>query len=92
MTNLHADHLRRRARHLLHVAGAIDATPALRLHECAREDTWRGRRPLLCENLLATNRRQATEAILGLRLQAFLMEQRAQQLELAAALEARLAG
>jgi hypothetical protein len=92
MTNPHADHLRHRARHLLHLADAIDSTPALRLHECAREDTWRGRRPLLCENLLATNRRQAAEAILELRLQAFLMEQRARQLELAAALEARLAG
>ena len=41
MTNPHADHLRRRARHLLHVADMIDGTPALYLHECAREDTWR---------------------------------------------------
>ena len=92
MTNPQAEHLRRRARHLLHLASTIDETPALRLHECAREDTWRGRRPLLCENLLATNRRQAAEAVVELRLQAFLMEARAQQLDAAAILEARLAG
>lgn len=92
MTNPQADHLRRRSRHLLYLASMIDETPALRLHEGARGDTWRGRRPLLCENLLATNRRQAFEAVVELRLHAFLLEQRARQLELAAALEARLTG
>ncbi len=92
MTTQHADQLRVRARHLAHLAATIDTTPALRLHEGAHEDTWRGRRPLLCGNLLATNRRQAAEASLELRLQAFLMEQRAQQLDATAALESRLAG
>jgi hypothetical protein len=92
MTIQYANQLRSRARHLTGLAATIDATPALRLHEGAHADTWRGHRPLLCENVLATNRRQAAEAVLELRLQAFLMEYRAQQLEAAAALEARLAG
>lgn len=92
MTTTHAHHLRLRARHLVDLASTIDDTPALRLHESAHEDTWRGGRPLLCTNVLATNRRQAAEAVFELRVHAFLLEQRAQQLELVELLEARAAG
>jgi hypothetical protein len=92
MTNSHAQLLRYRAHHLVDLASMIDGTPALRLHEAARDNTWRGGRPLLCENVLATNRRQAAEAVVELQIHAFLLEQRAQQLELADVLEARLAG
>lgn len=91
MSDPDAIHLRHRAQHLRELATTIEQTAALRLDADAREDTWRGPRPLLCTNLLATNQRQAHEAIESLRWQAFLFEQQADQLDVAARFEARIA-
>jgi hypothetical protein len=86
MSDPRATQLRHRARHLRELATAIEQTAALGLDGAAGEDTWRGQRPLLCTNLLATNQRQAHDAIDGLRWQAYLFEQQAAQLDAAHAL------
>ena len=91
MSDPNAIHLRRRARHLQELATTIEQTSALRLDSGAREDTWRGPRPLLCTNLLATNQRQAHEAVDSLRWQAYLLEQQADQLDVVWRLEALIA-
>ena len=77
MSNNQAAHLRDRARHLRHLADAIETTPAMRLEQLAGEDTWRGRRPLLCRNLLRRNLEQLHRAADDLRWNAYLLEQQA---------------
>lgn len=57
------------------------------LERHADNDTWRGRRPLLCVNLLRRNQAQLHAEIDGLRWQAYLFEQRAAHLDQAAALQ-----
>jgi hypothetical protein len=91
MTTAHANE-RRRAQHLIELAAAIEESPAFRLLEGAGDDTWRGRRPLLCRNVLASNHRQAVQAADELRWQAWLLEQQATRLEVQALLESGRAG
>jgi hypothetical protein len=83
-----AAELRRRARHLLELASAIESSTAYGLLDGAGDDTWRGGRPVLCRNLLSTNGARARQAIDDLRWQAWSCQQRARQLDLLAALEA----
>ena len=91
MTDARATQLRHRAQHLRALAITIEQTVALHLDADAGEDTWRGPRPLLCTNLLATNRRQAHDAVDDLRWQAYLFEQQAAALEAAHALRGQVA-
>jgi hypothetical protein len=88
-TTAQADELRRRARHLLELATAIEGANAFDLLDAAGDDTWRGGRPLLCRNLLSSNRARAQQAIGDLRWQAWSLQERAHQLDLQALLEAR---
>jgi hypothetical protein len=77
--------LRRRAHRLLTLANEIERSPVLRLDSFAGDDTWRGSRPQLCRNLLHANQAQLHSDADGLRSQAYLFEQQAEQL---AAIEA----
>lgn len=92
MTTAQSAELRRRARHLVDLAVMIEHTPALELHQQPLDETWRGARPLLCENLLTTNRRQIAWATEDLRRQAWSFRERADELDLSAAVQGRLAG
>lgn len=86
MSYSQASRLRWRAQHLVELAAAIEHSAVLGLDAAAGDDTWRGGRPQLCVNLLISNQRQLHDAIDGLRWQAYLLEQQAQQLEAAHAL------
>lgn len=77
MPNDQAIQLRDRAGRLRRLADAIETMPAMRLEQLAGDDTWRGRRPLLCRNLLRRNLEQLHRAAEDLRWQAYLLEQRA---------------
>ena len=77
--------LRQRAHRLRTLADDIERSPVLRLDSYAGDDTWRGSRPQLCRNLLRTNQAQLHSDADGLRWQAYLFEQQAEQL---AAIEA----
>lgn len=90
MSYSQSSHLRRRAQHLVELATAIERSAVLGLDAAAGDDTWRGGRPQLCVNLLATNQRQLHDAVDGLRWRAYLLEQQARQLD--AALDLRSAG
>lgn len=79
--------LRRRAQRLRHLASRIEASVVMSLERHAGNDTWRGRRPLLCLNLLRHNQAQLHAEVDGLRWQAFLFDQRAARLDQAAALQ-----
>lgn len=77
--------LRRRAHDLRSTASRIERSPAMWLEQFAGDDTWTGRRPLLCLTTLQTNLAQLHRAADGLRWQAHLFERRAAELELAVA-------
>ena|GEM_PF-698838 len=79
-----ADQLRRRAAELRALATTIEAGPVMRLEQLAGDDTWRGLRPTLCRTLLATNVHQLHQAADDLRWQAWLFEQRADELDVIA--------
>jgi hypothetical protein len=50
--------LRRRAQRLRHLASRIEASLVMSLERHADSNTWRGRRPLLCLNLVRHNQDQ----------------------------------
>jgi hypothetical protein len=79
--------LRRRAQRLRQLASSIETSLVMSLERHARTDTWRGRRPMLCVNLLRHNQAQLHAEVDGLRWQAYLFDQRAARLDLAAALQ-----
>jgi hypothetical protein len=76
-----ATQLRQRARHLRDLASSIEAMPAMRLDRHADDDTWRGRRPLLCRTLLATNQHQLHSAADDLRRVALRLDQQAEEFD-----------
>ncbi|MGK0312776.1 MAG: hypothetical protein ACI8RC_002410 [Ilumatobacter sp.] len=78
--------LRRRAQRLRHLASRIEASLVMSLERHADSNTWRGRRPLLCLNLVRHNQDQLHAEVDGLRWQAYLLDQRATRLDQAAAL------
>jgi hypothetical protein len=78
---IRATQLRQRAQHLRDLADSIEAMPAMRLDRHADDDTWRGRRPLLCRTLLATNQHQLHGASDDLRRVALRLDQQAQELD-----------
>lgn len=82
--NARADQFRRRAAELRALATTIEAGPVMRLEQLAGDDTWRGLRPTLCRTLLATNVHQLHQAADDLRWQAWLFEQRADELDVLA--------
>lgn len=92
MSNVHAAILRRRARRLRALASSIERTPAMTLERHAGADTWRGGRPLLCNNLLLSNLARLHHEVDGLRWQAYLFERRATDLEAQASLLTGQAG
>ncbi|WP_395151684.1 hypothetical protein [Ilumatobacter sp.] len=79
--------LRHRAQRLRHLASRIESSMAMSLERHAGNDTWRGRRPLLCVNLLRHNQAQLHAEVDGLRWQAYLFDQQAARLDQAAALQ-----
>jgi hypothetical protein len=91
-TTARAEALRARARHLLELATAIEGTAAFTLLDGAGDDTWRGGRPLLCRNLLSSNRARAGHAVDELRWHAWSLQHQARQLDLQAVLEGDRAG
>lgn len=80
-----ADHARRRARHLRSIAVRIEQSPVMWLEQFAGDDTWAGRRPLLCRATLQANLAQLHRSADELRWQAYVFEQRAVQLDAIAA-------
>lgn len=92
MSHAHAAVLRRRAHRLRRLASRIERSAAMHLERHADADTWRGRRPTLCIDLLRTNQARLHQEIDDLRWQAYLFEQRAADLETRAALGAGRAG
>lgn len=86
MTTHHAAHLRHRARALQDLASAIEGTPLMTLGTLAGPATWVGGRPDLCERLLATSQHQLHDAADTLRWRAYLLERRADEVQLAAQL------
>jgi|TARA_R110002110_G_scaffold75033_1_gene198418 hypothetical protein len=78
--------LRRRAQRLRHLASRIDASLVMTLERHAGNNTWRGRRPLLCVNLLRHDQSQLAAEVEGLRWQAYLFDQQAARLDQAAVL------
>ena len=79
--------LRLRAQRLHQLASRIEASLVMSLERHAGTNTWRGRRPLLCVNLQRHNQAQLHAEVDGLRWQAYLFDQRAARLDLAAALQ-----
>ncbi|MGB0112560.1 MAG: hypothetical protein WBP59_05025 [Ilumatobacteraceae bacterium] len=90
--NAQADELRRRSHHLREVASTIERLGALRLELHAGDDTWRGRRPLLCRSVLAANQQQLHAAVDHLRWTAITFEHRADELDAVARSTTGLAG
>jgi len=80
-----AAELRRRAGHLRSLASAIEHLSVLALDGHAGDDTWRGRRPALCREVLSTNQHQLLLAADQLRTRAIDLERQADQLDAAAA-------
>jgi|TARA_R110002110_G_scaffold202859_3_gene414009 hypothetical protein len=78
--------LRRRAHGLRQLASRIEASPVMTLEHHAGHNTWRGRRPLLCVNLLRHDQAQLDAEVEGLRWQAYLFDQQAARVDQAAAL------
>ena len=86
MPGYEAIELRRRAQRLRHLASRIDASLVM-TREChAGSNTWRGRRPLLCVNLLRHDQAQLDAEAEDLRWQSYLFDQQAARLDQAAAL------
>lgn len=79
-----ADQLRRRAGELRTLATTIEGGPVMRLEQLAGDSTWRGVRPTLCRTLLTTNVQQLHRAADDLRWQAWLFDQRADELDVIA--------
>jgi hypothetical protein len=76
-----ANQLRERARHLRHLAAAIEASPVMSLDRYGDVDTWRGPRSDLCRTTLAHNQHQLHGAAEDLREHAWRFDQRAEELE-----------
>ena len=87
-----ANDLRRRARHLRHLAEAIEATPVMRLDRYGDVDTWCGPRPDLCRATLAHNQHQLHAAADDLREHAWRFDREAEELEAVARAQIGLAG
>lgn len=84
--------LRQRARHLRHLADAIEASPVMHLDRYGDVDTWRGTRPDLCRATLAANQHQLHVAADDLRWHAYRFEQQAEELETIARSRIGMAG
>lgn len=91
-TAARADQLRRRARHLRHLAARIEQLPVMQLERWADDDTWRGPRPLLCRNTLQRNQHQLHAAADDLRSRAWQFELEADHLDAVARSQIGLAG
>jgi len=86
MSEHEAIELRRRAQRLRHLASRIESSRVMSLERHAGNNTWRGRRPLLCINLLRHNQAQLHAEVDGLRWQAYLFDQQAARLDQAVTL------
>jgi hypothetical protein len=73
--------MRQRAAALRNLAEAIETTPAMSLEHAAGDDTWLGQRPMLCRSVLVANLAQLHHAADDLRMQAWQLERRADQLD-----------
>lgn len=73
--------LRHRAQHLRELATSIEALPAMSLDSHAGDDTWRGRRALLCRSLLATSQHHLHAAADDLRTHASRFDRAADELD-----------
>jgi hypothetical protein len=87
-----ANQLRERARHLRHLADAIEASPVMSLDRYGDVDTWRGPRSDLCRTTLAHNQHQLHGAAEDLREHAWRFDQQAEELEALARTQIGLAG
>ncbi len=87
-----ANDLRQRARHLRHLADAIETSPVMRLDRYGGVDTWRGPRPELCRATLARNQHQLHAAVDDLREHAWWFDRQAQELETVARTRIGLVG
>lgn len=76
-----ANQLRQRARHLRHLADAIETSPVMRLDRHGDVDTWRGVRSELCRSTLARNQHQLHAAAEDLREHAWRIDREAEELE-----------
>jgi hypothetical protein len=87
-----ANQFRQRARHLRHLAEAIEAASVMRLDRYGDVDTWRGPRPDLCRATLSVNQHQLHAAAEDLRWHAYRFEQQADELDVVARAQMGLAG
>lgn len=85
MTHHQSTALRQRAHRLRRFAEQIECTPAMSLERHATVDTWRGPRPEECLQLLHQAQHRIHETAEELRRHAWLLDQQADELELAAA-------
>jgi hypothetical protein len=86
MPTTDADHLRLRATRLREMARALESSPVFLLDRYAGVDTWNGRRPDECRDELARRQAELYHAIEQLYAAAWLLDRRAEQAELLAAL------
>lgn len=80
-THPYSPDLRERADHLSRLATTIERSRVMTLPDAGGEDVWHTRRAHLCEAMLRCNLHQLHRAADDLRLTAFRLRQRADELD-----------